>query len=198
MRRLRGTVLALMGVVALVAFGIAALRRATEVWASATFTLAVALLSMAVVGALVRRGPGQAFWIGCAVPGWVYLALSFGPWFPDTALNPPALLPTRLLAHAYPLLKPKANLSYEPLPAPDPRIREGGPLGGLVLLREVERIPGGTISRGVDSYHFSQVGHALSALAFGLVGGLVGLRFAARNGAGGGRATRLDAPIDLR
>ncbi len=58
-----------LGVVAVVAFGLAGLVRATSLWAGITFTLMMAMLLGSVVG-LVLRGWRGGGWLGFAVFGW--------------------------------------------------------------------------------------------------------------------------------
>ena len=66
---------ALLGLAVFVALACAALLSASEWWAGATFTLTLAVLLVAVLASIFRRGSTRAFWIGFAVVGWVYLSL---------------------------------------------------------------------------------------------------------------------------
>jgi hypothetical protein len=65
-----------MVVVLYFGFGFAALRNANNLWASATYTLAIATIAAALVGALVRNGVARTAWIGLAAFGWAYLLAS--------------------------------------------------------------------------------------------------------------------------
>ena len=82
------------------AVGVACLLSASSPWAAAAFSALLALLAVAFVGILCHRGPGQAYWVGVAVCGRLYLTLSLGPWF-DAAVRPslittgPSRSPTR-------------------------------------------------------------------------------------------------------
>ena len=67
---------ALLGLAVFVALACAALLNASEWWLSATFTLTLAVLLVAVLASIFRRGSTRAFWIGFAVVGCVYLSLS--------------------------------------------------------------------------------------------------------------------------
>jgi hypothetical protein len=81
MTRLRFTIAQSMIVVLLVGFGFAALRNADDFWASATYTLAITMITVAVVGALSQKGRARATWIGYAVFGWTYLlVVQLPPW----------------------------------------------------------------------------------------------------------------------
>src|SRR4051794_25401759 len=69
-----------MAIVLLIGVGIAATQSASVLWASAVFTLTVAVLSTAILGAMARRGRARMTWAGFALFGWVYLGTTFGPW----------------------------------------------------------------------------------------------------------------------
>ncbi len=68
----------LLGLVAVIALGFAAVRSASDFWLGATFLLTIGLLCAGVLGAVVERGHG-VWWLGFAVFGWVYFALGFEP-----------------------------------------------------------------------------------------------------------------------
>jgi len=71
MHRLRFTLAQLMAVIIFIGFGFAAIRNANEIWASATYTLAVLMVSLATLGALARKGRARVMWAGFALFGWV-------------------------------------------------------------------------------------------------------------------------------
>ena len=73
MSRLRFTLAQLMAVVLLIGFGFAALRNANGLWASATFSLAILTVSVAVAGACSRQGRARTPWAGFAVAGGLTL-----------------------------------------------------------------------------------------------------------------------------
>ena len=103
MKRLRFSLLGLLGVIALIAVACAALRSASEIWGSAAFTLTVAALFVALVGVIFRQRASRAFWGGFALLGWGYLLLVFGPWFKDNVSQ--QLLTTKLLDYLQPKLQ---------------------------------------------------------------------------------------------
>ena len=77
-----GTRVSIGGLLAIVVFaavGLAALRSATDLWASLVNTAALAVLGFAIVAAVVRRGASRTFWLAFVVFGAGYLALASGP-----------------------------------------------------------------------------------------------------------------------
>jgi hypothetical protein len=95
MRRLRFSLLWLLGLIALIAVACAALRSASEIWGSATFSVMLAVLLFSLVGLIFRQRSARAFWGGFALIGWSYAALVFGPWCRDNVRD--QLLTTKLL-----------------------------------------------------------------------------------------------------
>jgi len=95
MNRLRFTLAQLMAVVLYVGFSFAALRNANEIWASMAFTLAFLMVSVALVGALARRGRARMAWAGFAVFGWSRLVVDVFPPMTNSVVGripPPGLL----------------------------------------------------------------------------------------------------------
>jgi hypothetical protein len=74
MNRLRFTLAQLMAVVLYCGFGFAALRNANAYWASATFSLAIIKVSVALAGACTRK-EGRASWAGFGIAGGVRLVI---------------------------------------------------------------------------------------------------------------------------
>jgi hypothetical protein len=89
MRRLRFTIAQLMGIVILIGLGFAALRNANEIWASATFSVAIVSVSVAIAGAWSRNAGARMPWAGFGIAGglclviwlWTYSQVdhSYGP-----------------------------------------------------------------------------------------------------------------------
>jgi hypothetical protein len=98
--RFRTSIRGVMAVVLLFAVGVAALREADDLWASALFSLTLGILGVAALGAAFRRGRSRASYAGAAAFGWAYMALCFGPWATDAIR--PHLATTRLLDYAAP------------------------------------------------------------------------------------------------
>jgi hypothetical protein len=75
MTRLRFTLAQLMGIVLYLGFGFAALRNADAFWASATFSLAIISVSVALVGAYARKKEARPPWAGFATAGGACLVI---------------------------------------------------------------------------------------------------------------------------
>ncbi len=149
--RPRITIAALVAFVAFCGVGLAALRNPHEIWASALFTTALALVLTATLGARRNRA-----WLGYATFGWAYLALAFGPWI-DGRTGIPRLLPGTLAIFAMDHI----HGGMSPYSAVD----ENGVLmtyyPGLVAAPEWRVLP------------YQQAAHCLGAVAFGLIGAVV-------------------------
>ncbi len=78
---MRFSLLMLLGIVALIAVNIAALRTGDWFWCRLLFTLTLTVHLAAILGAVYRRGSERAFWIGFALFGWTYLSLANVPMF---------------------------------------------------------------------------------------------------------------------
>src|SRR5262249_50719764 len=79
MRRLRfhlGTILILIIVLGV---SFAALRESNDTWDSGIFTLALGALLVSILLAIHRSGKKRAFWVGFALFGAAYLAMSLIP-----------------------------------------------------------------------------------------------------------------------
>jgi WD40 repeat protein len=79
MSRIRFSIASLLVLVLVLGVGFAALRESNEPWDSGLFTLTLTVLLTSVLLAIHRTESRRAFWIGCAVFGWTYLALSLVP-----------------------------------------------------------------------------------------------------------------------
>ncbi len=88
------TLARLMSLIMFIAIGLVALSRPSAGWASAVFTMTLAVMLAALVGAFARRGRSRLMFIGFALFGWCHLAISFGPWpwLNGEGLRPPAIL----------------------------------------------------------------------------------------------------------
>jgi hypothetical protein len=75
MRKLRFTLAGLMVLVLVAAVGLAALRNASPVWVGPIFLLTRAVLGLAIINTIYRRGARRAWWLGFALFVCGYLAL---------------------------------------------------------------------------------------------------------------------------
>jgi hypothetical protein len=78
--RVRFSLRGLLAAVAFVAVACAGLRYANVWWASSLFTLTLVVLIVAILGVACSKGPRRMAWLGCALFGWTYFLLVFGPW----------------------------------------------------------------------------------------------------------------------
>ena len=172
----RFSLTALFGVVLFAAFGTAAIRFATPLWAGLTMAVTVPILFAAILGALFRLGQARAFWTGMAICGWGYLLLVLAPWF-EAGMG--QFLPTSYFL----------NYVYDHLQTQAPGVGgsdvaltnwltsmngTGGSGGGLMGSGSMMSSGGlvGTKSVGPDHSLVLRTGHALFAVIFGFIGGV--------------------------
>jgi hypothetical protein len=91
MARYRFHIGSILTVVLFVAIGVAALREASDLWESGVFSLTVATLLFSILLAMHRTQEKRAFWLGFALFGCVYLALTSIPSFGSRLLTTRAL-----------------------------------------------------------------------------------------------------------
>jgi hypothetical protein len=152
MSKLRVSVAALMASIAFCGVGFAALRSSSLLWADTVFTVAVALLTVAVLKVIAARGRRRAFWAGYATCGWLYLSLSLLPPFDDSV--GPHLLTTTLVDLSYPWVVP-----VTPLPGG----MGGGGMAGMG--------GGGMMGRGMGSNLMGGMGGGMAGMGGGMGGG---------------------------
>ncbi len=151
----RFSLTAMFGAVLFVAFGVAAIRFTSPLWAGLTMAVTMPLLFAAILGALFRLGQARAFWTGVAVCGWGYLLIVLAPWF-ESGLG-------RYLPTSYLLSYIDAHLRVKTVPLPGDTVDGMGRIvarNGMRLLND----PNSGLVRGT--------GHALFALLFGFIGGV--------------------------
>jgi hypothetical protein len=168
--RLRVTIRALVALVLIIAFALAALRGANVGWAAASILATLVALCTATLGGLVRRGPSRPEWIGFALFGWAYFLLHFGPWADWKKGYGPARFTTWAVVGLV-------------LPRLDPELDGSEFVGGLeefVILRS-----------GRGSAFFCATFHSLASLLFGLIGAAVGFTVSAR-----GERALAQEPVD--
>jgi hypothetical protein len=77
MTRFRFTIAGFFLVLTLVALGLAATVSQSDLAGSAAYTLFLALLCLALAGAILQTLPARAFWLGFALFGWTYWIVEF-------------------------------------------------------------------------------------------------------------------------
>jgi hypothetical protein len=154
----RSSVAGLMIAVLFAALGFAALRGASELAASATFTLALALASAAVPSVVACRGRSRPACLGFAACGWAYLLVGFELLSQRPAT--PRLMPVVLLDLLFGSIHPLGRVNVPPKLAPTI-----GPLFYDAINARVR---------------YLEVSQSLGAILFGCVGALVGYVLASR------------------
>jgi hypothetical protein len=184
MTRYRFTLAQLMAVVFFLALGFAGLHVASVLWASAVFTLTVAGLSVAVLGAMARRGRARMTWTGFALFGWVYLGTTFGPWAAANGVTAPPYV-TRLVldywdSKLWSVHRAETHQSGEELFSRFTPVLPPPPVAAP-LSPALAPTPRAPLVLTPDAFQFRRIGHCLAAILFGLVGAIVGRLMAPRD-----------------
>jgi hypothetical protein len=106
-----------MALVLLVGVAFAALRNANGLWASATFTLAIMTVAVALAVAFTRTGEARASWAGFAAAGGIclFIWLSTSPTAVGSLNGPPRrLVFWALHEHLMPNINPEASRGGRP------------------------------------------------------------------------------------
>ncbi len=180
----------LMAFILVAAVGLAALRTANDLWAGRMLLAALAAVGVSILGAALMRGRERAWWLGFAVFGGGYLAVSVGPWVDDAFRQ--KLSTTHWIGDLRNLM---FDSSVKSLLAEKDQIREelakllpvsgnGDPVVSS-LRRNLKAIDeqltrNRNVTRRFD--HFQSIGHSLFVLVSGLMGGTVAAWFYARRG----------------
>jgi len=175
----RFSLTALFGAVLFTAFGTAAIRFASPLWAGLTMALTVPLLFAAILGAVFRLGQARAFWTGMAVCGWGYLLLVMAPWF-EAGVG--QYLPTTcILNYAHEKLHAGAPMAFAvDVGVPIVTTTGGGTIltaanggGNIRIWDSATGLPMTAVrGTGPDAGLVLRTGHALFALLFGFLGGV--------------------------
>ena len=150
----------LLGIVAVIALGLAGLFSATTFWTSAASTVTLGVLLGAVLGAYLLRDRERAFCLGFAVFGGVYLALVFWDWIG----GPFGHDLTAGLSDVAEWILPDRPIALPPTSSNLPK----------VIPVEIVR------ARQIKIGNFVEISRDALALLFALVGGLVGLNLQSR------------------
>ncbi len=185
MQRFRFNIASLLLVVLFAAIGFAALRESSDLWDSSIFTLTLAAMLISILLAVHRRECRRAFWLGFAVFGWIYLALSLVPSIESRLLTTKVLtyldskVPERspakwVVALTGKIYSPSSNQVSAVAFSPDGS-RLATSSQGTVRLWDVTtgRLLGGWAG---TTENFIRIGHSLFALLAGWLGGLLSRR----------------------
>jgi hypothetical protein len=203
MRNLRFNISSILGMILFLGVGFAALRESNDYWDSGLFTLTFGVLMVSILLAVHRSEARRAFWVGFALFGWVYLALSLVPSIEARLLTTKALGILRSRAHnsnsagiaifdydndgrmdlyvansAQPdvLYRNRGNGSFQDVTAAaglNPSGRQAADTDAIFLNLSSPPPPMGSI--GTDA-NFRRIGHSLLALAAALLGGRLSRR----------------------
>jgi hypothetical protein len=157
----------LMGIVAVIALGCVGLVSASTFWTSAAATITLGLLLGAVLGAVLLRGAEQAFLLGFALFGIIYLLLVDWDWFGGQLGHDL----TAGLSDVAESIIPVPRVAMAPMIASSPaRPSPAEPIDTYA-------------AHSVKIGNFVQIGRMTLALLFALAGGIVGrLLFSRRHG----------------
>ncbi|WP_422931766.1 hypothetical protein [Singulisphaera sp. PoT] len=178
----------MMVVTLLIAIGLAGLHAATGVWASALFTLTIFLLAASTLAAVAIQGKLRHAFSGFSIFGWIYLLTAFYLWPGPNGSYAPPYLSKALLDAVQPVASPPASMTVD-LSSGGEKFFEDPPKVPTSIQPGVTGMAPFT-GRVINLYHYRRIGHTLAALAFGLLGGLMGGVFSRLNEAGGVRPSR--------
>jgi hypothetical protein len=150
-----------------IAVSVAGLLNANVAWAAFFYTAAFIGVLTGFVGALVRRGPERAFWIGFALFGGGYFALalvgenSLARFAPDRQqVQEPKLGTTQLLIWIQAQLQPRTKATAN--------LPQGAVSFSPYGYSYVANTPSG---------YFIEVGHSIFTLLLALLGGWIAMQF---------------------
>jgi hypothetical protein len=172
MPRLRISMASLLGIVAVIALGLAGIRSASSLWTTAAATVTLALLLASILAAWLLAGVDRAFWAGFALFGWTYLLLVNWDWvggqFGHDLTAGLSDLAESMFAEPVPIV-PATPVAPPLLTVPAPR--PAPPASSY--LEEVRQ-------RQIKIGNFVQIGRLTLALLFGLLGGFIATVLARR------------------
>jgi hypothetical protein len=151
-----------MIVILLMGCSAAALKAPNDLWASSLFSLAVAMIPVALLRSLTAHGSARSAWGAWTILSGSYLLLTFGPWF-STEVKP-FLLSSMALDWLYPKIHNPSLLSFT-FARPMLHLIGGSSSGYTIESQEnFMHFRGGALL-----INFYRIGHSLVALLIGTV-----------------------------
>jgi WD40 repeat protein len=185
MRRIRFNIASLLVVVLFLGVCFAALRESNELWDSGLFTLTLGVLLTSILLAIHRTESRQVFWMGFALFGWTYLALSLVPSIESRLITTKALtyLDSKVPGRTQTFFTGRLTGGSPGTPgnqvssvafSPDGRQLATSSLGTVRLWdAKTGTLLGGWVG---TTEEFVRIGHSLLALLAGWFGGLLSRR----------------------
>jgi hypothetical protein len=179
MRRIRFHIGGLLGLIILIAVALAALREANDLWASAVFTVTLAVLLISVLLSVHRAQASRAFWLGFALFGCTYLGLCLIP------LIESRLITTKLLAYLDSRVPARPVIitgeAWGPIPGTQVGSTVQNPVQGYVVAASNPNtqqltVFGNLLGNGGTSENFIRIGHGILTLLVALTGGVLSRR----------------------
>jgi hypothetical protein len=185
MRRIRFTIATLLVVVVVFAVGIAALRESNEIWDSGLFSLTFGVLLISILLGVHRTESRRAFWLGFAIFGCGYLALSLAPSIESRLITTKALafldskVPGRSLGRsirlALDVFGEPANHKKILIASTDEDNPHNATSQGVLALWDATTAKL-LVGWAGTTENFVRIGHSLFALLAGWLGGLLSRR----------------------
>jgi hypothetical protein len=187
MFRFQMSIAGLMAGVCFIALAIASLLNASPVWASCLFMCVLSLMSAAILGAIAGRQEMRMTWAGVAIFGWVYLGIVFGPLKNGNGTTMPALPPMILYEYVLreKIIPNTKDADNKPIPLSLNKLGTVNSYNEIINmnLTEAELLldkPSNASTRQVllgAMMDLRRIVHSLGAIAFALLGGLLGRLF---------------------
>jgi hypothetical protein len=122
--------------------------------------------------------------LGFSFFGWLYFLMAFWLWPAPNGVSAPPFLTKALLDAVEPSLKTSEVMTVDPGPVGEMRT-EPPPYVSTKIGGNMR--PARYTGRVINLLHYRRIGHMLAAIAFGLVGGLLGTIISALGEAGEAR-----------
>src|SRR5262245_46740229 len=188
MPRFRISLATLLGLIALIALGLAGMTSGSRLWTAVAATLTLAVLLTAILAAFLLAGSERPFWVGFALFGWTYLLLVNWDWIGGQFGHDL----TASLSDIAESLVPEVGVTAPPFPASGP----SSPTSALWMSRQPTANPARPVftpvelvrQRQIKIGNLVQISRMVLSLLFAWLGGSIARALAER------RAARSGAP----